>query len=268
MSKSRIALAQMTSTEDFQANLAEALRMVDEAAAAGVQLVAFPEVFLYLGGRQGKLENASQVDGPVVGRFREAAARHGMMILLGSIHERMPDREDKVYNTSILINASGEVLATYRKLKLFDVELPNLTIKESDTIEPGDALPPVVDTPIGKVGLTICFDLRFPDLYQHLRRKGAEVVFAPSNFTAPTGAAHWETLLRARALETQVYLAAPAQWGKHNPKFSSWGHTALVDPWGTICSLAPDRTGLTFGEIDLDYLRKVRRELPMKVVEG
>jgi predicted amidohydrolase len=268
MSKSRIALAQMTSTEDFQANLAEALRMVDEAAAAGVQLVAFPEVFLFLGGRQGKLENATQVEGPVVARFREAAARHGMMILLGSIHERMPDREDKVYNTSILIDASGEVLATYRKLKLFDVELPNLSIRESDTIEPGDALPPVVDTPIGKVGLTICFDLRFPDLYQHLRRKGAEVVFAPSNFTAPTGAVHWETLLRARALETQVYLAAPAQWGKHNPKFSSWGHTALVDPWGAICSLAPDRTGLTYGEIDLEYLRKVRRELPMKVVEG
>jgi predicted amidohydrolase len=268
MSKSRIALAQMTSTEDFQANLAEALRMVDEAAAAGVQLVAFPEVFLFLGGRQGKLENATQVEGPVVARFREAAARHGMMILLGSIHERMPDREDKVYNTSILIDASGEVLATYRKLKLFDVELPNLSIRESDTIEPGDALPPVVDTPIGKVGLTICFDLRFPDLYQHLRRKGAEVVFAPSNFTAPTGAVHWETLLRARALETQVYLAAPAQWGKHNPKFSSWGHTALVDPWGAICSLAPDRTGLTYGEIDLEYLRKVRRELPMKVVDG
>lgn len=268
MSKSRIALAQMTSTEDFQGNLAEALRMVDEAAAAGVQLVAFPEVFLFLGGRQGKLENATQVEGPVVARFREAAALHGMMILLGSIHERMPDREDKVYNTSILIDAGGEVLATYRKLKLFDVELPNLTIRESDTIEPGDALPPVVDTPIGKVGLTICFDLRFPDLYQHLRRKGAEVVFAPSNFTAPTGAVHWETLLRARALETQVYLAAPAQWGKHNPKFSSWGHTALVDPWGTICSLAPDRTGLTYGEIDLEYLRTVRRELPMKVVEG
>jgi deaminated glutathione amidase len=268
MSTSRIALAQMTSTEDFQANLSEALGRVEEAAAAGVQLVAFPEVFLYLGGREGKLVNATDVDGPVVARFREAAARHGLMILLGSIHERIPGREDKVHNTSVLIDAKGEVLATYRKLKLFDVELPNLTIRESDTIEPGDALPPVVDTPIGKVGLTICFDLRFPDLYQHLRRKGAEVVFAPSNFTAPTGAVHWETLLRARALETQVYLAAPAQWGRHNPKFSSWGHSALVDPWGTICSLAPERTGLTFGEIDLEYLRKVRRELPMKVVEG
>lgn len=268
MSKSRIALAQMTSTEDFQANLDEALGLVEEAAAGDAQLVAFPEVFLYLGGRKGKLQHATETEGPVVQRFREAAARHGMMILLGSVHERIPGREDKVHNTSVLIGADGQVMATYRKLKLFDVELPNLTIKESDTIEPGDALPPVVDTPIGKVGLTICFDLRFPDLYQHLRRKGAEVVFAPSNFTAPTGAAHWDSLLRARALENQVYLAAPAQWGKHNPKFSSWGHSALVDPWGSVCSLAPDRKGLTFGEIDLDYLRQVRRELPMKVVES
>ena len=265
---SRIALAQTTSSDDFQANLAEALRLVEQAAAGGAELVAFPEVFLYVGGRKGKLECAQALDGEVVGRFREAAARHGMMILLGSLHERIAGNEEKVHNASVLIGGDGQLLASYRKLKLFDVELETVRIKESDTIEPGDALPPVVDTPIGKVGLTICFDLRFPDLYQHLRRKGAEVVFAPSNFTAPTGAVHWETLLRARALENQVSLAAPAQWGKHNPKFSSWGHSALVDPWGTICSLAPDRTGLTFGEIDLDYLRKVRRELPMKVVEG
>lgn len=265
MSTRKIALAQMTSSEDFQANLAEAMRLVDEAAAADVALVAFPEVFLYLGGRKGKLENAGDVDGEVVGGFREAAARHGMMILLGSIHERIAGNGEKVYNTSVLIDKSGQVLATYRKLKLFDVELPHLTIKESDIIEPGDSLPPVVETPIGKVGLTICFDLRFPELYQHLRGHGAEVIFAPSNFTAPTGAAHWETLLRARALENQVYLAAPAQWGRHNAKYASWGHTALVDPWGTLCSLAPDRTGLSFGEIDLEFLHKVRRELPMKV---
>ncbi len=266
--KSRIAMAQMTSTEDFQANLDEALRLIEDAAAGGAALVAFPEVFLYLGGRRGKLEHAGGIEGPLVEPFRQAAQTHGMMILLGSIHERIPGNTDKVHNTSVLIGGNGEVIATYRKLKLFDVELPNLTIKESDTIEPGDVLPPVVDTPIGKVGLSICFDLRFPDLYQHLRRNGAEIVFAPSNFTHPTGAAHWDTLLRCRALETQVYLAAPAQVGQHNPKFRSWGHTALVDPWGTVTALAPDKPGLTFGEIDLEYLRLVRRELPMKVVEG
>ena len=273
MPKSRIALVQMTSTSDFEANLAEAFALIERAAAGGANMVAFPEVFLYLGGHRGKMENAAEMDGPLVSRFREAAREHQMMILLGSIHEKIPGRGDdvhhnKVHNTSVLIDGAGEILATYRKLKLFDVDLPNLTIKESDSIEPGDALPPVVNTAIGKVGLTICFDLRFPDLYQHLRRKGAQIVFAPSNFTHPTGAAHWETLLRARALESQVYLAAPAQVGQHNPKFRSWGHTAMVDPWGTITALAPEKPGLIFAEIDLEYLEQVRRELPMKVGEG
>lgn len=260
---SRVALIQTTSTDDFQANLATALKRVEEAAALGVDLIAFPEVFLFIGGAKGKLENAQTLDGAVVQQFRDLAAKHKVWILLGSIHERLPGRDDKVSNTSVLINAKGEIAGSYRKMKLFDVELPHLRLKESDTIVPGDALPPVIDTPLGKAGLTICFDVRFPDLYQHARRKGAQVIFVPSNFTAPTGAAHWETLLKARAVENQVYIAAPAQWGQHNPKFASWGHTALVDPWGTVTALAPDRPGITVGEIDLDFLEKVRRELPL-----
>jgi predicted amidohydrolase len=262
---SRIALVQTTSTDDFAQNLALALERVDEAAALGVELIAFPEVFLFIGGRQGKLAHAVSLDGEVVGRFRDAARRHKVWVLLGSVHEKIPDRADKVYNTSVLIDAEGNLAGSYRKMKLFDVDLPHLTIKESDSIVPGDAPPPVIDTPIGKVGLTICFDVRFPDLYQHLRRKGAQVVFVPSNFTAPTGAAHWDALLRARAIENQVYLAAPAQQGQHNPKFTSFGHTALVDPWGSVTTLAPDRPGIVVGEIDLGYLEKVRRELPMGV---
>lgn len=262
---SRIALVQTTSTDDFAANLALALQRVDEAAQLGVELIAFPEVFLFIGGRQGKLAHAVSLDGEVVGRFRDAARRHKVWILLGSVHEKIDGRADKVYNTSVLIDADGNLAGSYRKLKLFDVELPHLTIKESDSIVPGDAPPPVIDTPIGKVGLTICFDVRFPDLYQHLRRKGAQVVFVPSNFTAPTGAAHWDVLLRARAVENQVYLAAPAQQGQHNPKFASFGHTALVDPWGSVTTLAPDRAGIVVGEIDLGYLDKVRRELPMGI---
>ena len=260
---SRIALVQTTSTDDFHANLALALQRIEEAARLGVELVAFPEVFLFIGGRAGKLANAVTLDGETVGRFREAARRHQLWVLLGSVHEKIPGREDKVHNTSVLIDARGEIAGSYRKLKLFDVELPHLTIKESDTIVPGDAPPPVIDTPIGRVGLTICFDVRFPDLYQHLRRKGAQVVFVPSNFTAPTGAAHWDVLLRARAVENQVYLAAPAQQGQHNPKFASYGHTALVDPWGSVTALAADRPGIVVGEIDLPYLEQVRRELPL-----
>jgi predicted amidohydrolase len=263
----KIALVQTTTTTDFDANLAFALEKVDQAAAAGVEVVAFPEVFLFIGGKKGKLENAQNLDGEVVGRFREAAKRHRMAILLGSIHERIPDNDEKVYNTSIWIDAQGEISATYRKLKLFDVDLPEIQIRESDTIEPGDALPPVLETPIGKVGLTICFDLRYPELYQHLRAQGAEIIFVPSSFTAPTGAAHWDTLLRARAVENQVFIAAPAQWGVHNSKFTSHGHTALVNPWGSTTALAPNQPGMVIGEIDLEYLKKVRRELPMGVTD-
>jgi predicted amidohydrolase len=261
----KIALAQTTSLDDFDANLVVAEEMVAEAAENGAALLAFPEVFLYLGGYKGKLAVAESLDGAIVSRFRESAARHDMMLLLGSIHEQIPDDPTRVYNTSVLIAANGDVLASYRKLKLFDVALPTLKIKESDSIAPGDAAPPVVDTPIGRLGLTICFDLRFSDLYLDLRRRGAQIVFIPSNFTAPTGAAHWEVLLRARAVEGQYFVVAPAQTGKHNAKYTSYGHSMLVDPWGKLVAMAPPGPGLTYGDINLGYLDEVRAELPMGI---
>ena len=259
----KIALAQTTTSDDFDTNLAFADRMVTEAAGNGAVLLAFPEVFLYLGGYKGKLKVAEPLDGAIVSRFREAAAKHNMMLLLGSLHEQIPDDPSRVYNTSVLIGANGDMLARYRKLKLFDVDLPTLKITESDSIVPGDAAPPVVDTPIGKLGLTICFDLRFSDLYLDLRRRGAEIVFIPSNFTAPTGAAHWEVLIRARAVEGQYFVVAPAQTGKHNAKYTSYGHSMLVDPWGKVLATAPPAPGLIYGDINLPYLKQVRAELPM-----
>ena len=255
---------QTTSTEDVPANLAFALEQLGAAAAGGAQLVAYPEVFLYIGGREGKLAHAQTLDGEIVSRFRNEAARRRIWVLLGSLHERIAGRGDKVHNTSVLIAPTGEIAATYRKRNLFDVELPGQRIMESDTIEPGTAPAPVVETPLGQAGLSICFDLRFPALYRGLRAQGAEIVFIPSNFTFTTGAAHWETLLRARAVENQVYIAAPAQVGRHNPKFTSYGHTALVDPWGSITALASDRPGIVFGEIDLGYLDEVRATIPMR----
>jgi predicted amidohydrolase len=264
----RLALAQTTSGDDFEQNLSVAEKMIPQATANGADLLAFPEVFLFIGGRRGKLEIAESLDGPTVGRFRDAAARHGMMILLGSIHEASAEDPKRVYNTSVLIGRNGEVSAVYRKLKLFDVELPHLRIKESETIIPGSEPPPVVATNIGRIGLSICFDLRFPDLYQHLRGRGAEIVFVPSNFTAPTGAAHWSVLLRARAIETQTYIAAPAQSGQHNPRYRSYGHSMAIDPWGKVLVDAGEALGLCYAEIDLQYLRGVRNELPMGVADG
>ena len=258
-----IAIAQTTSTDDLAENLRAAHAFVREAAAAGARLLAFPEVFLYIGAREGKLAIAETLDGRIVSEFREAAARHAMMILLGSIHERIRDDPQRVYNTSVLIAADGTVLASYRKLKLFDLELPHLRIKESDTIAPGREMPPVVATPIGKLGLSICFDLRFSEIYLHLRRRGAELVFVPSNFTVPTGAAHWEPLLRARAIEGQFHVAAPAQCGRHNPRYTSYGHSMLVDPWGRVSALARPGPGLVYGEFDAQHLREVRTNLPM-----
>ena len=262
---SRIALVQTTSTEDFEQNLDYALKQVKVAAEKGAEVVAFPEVFLFIGGRKKKLEIAQPIEGEIVTRFREAARENRIAILMGSFHESIPERDDKVFNTALWIDAEGEIRATYRKRRLFDIELPEVTIKESDTIVAGEEPSPVFETPIGRVGLTICFDLRYPDLFQDLRRNGAEVIFVPSNFTAQTGAAHWELLLRSRAIENQVFIAAPAQYGRHNPKFISYGHSLLVDPWGTVSARASEGNGILMGEIDLDYLRKVRRELPMGV---
>lgn len=259
----RLALAQTTSTEDFARNLAVAESLIPQAVKGGADLLAYPEVFLYIGPREGKLAVAETLDGPTVGRFRDAARRHGILILLGSIHERSDAESERVYNTSVLIDRDGEIAAVYRKTKLFDVDLPQLRIRESETIIPGSDPPPVVSTDVGNLGLTICFDLRFPGIYQDLRARGAEIVFVPSNFTAPTGEAHWSVLIRARAIENQFYVAAPAQAGQHGPRYRSYGHTLLADPWGRVLLEANDGVGLSLADIDLETLARVRRELPM-----
>lgn len=259
----KVALAQTTATDDLAANLRVARELVARAASEGADLLAFPEVFLFVGDRAGKLTAAQSLDGPVVGEFRELAARHGMMILLGSLHERIEQDPTHVHNTSVLLGGDGTLLARYRKLKLFDVELPEVRVRESDTIAPGTEPPPVVDTHAGRLGLTICFDLRFPELYQDLRRRGAQVVFIPSNFTVPTGRAHWEVLLRARAIEGQFFVVAPAQVGQHNPRFASYGHGMAVDPWGRVLAVNEGGPGLLHAELDLALIEQVRAQLPL-----
>ena len=260
---SRVALAQMTSTADVAANLDCAFALLDEAVAGGARLLAYPEVFACIAGREEKLAAAEGLDGPIVSAFCERAARHGITILLGSLHERIPGNSQRVHNTSVLIGGDGALLASYRKQKLFGVDLPGVRIRESDTIEAGAEAPPVVESEIGRLALTVCFDLRFSEIYRDLRFRGAEIVFVPSNFTAPTGAAHWEILLRARAIESQVFVLAPAQEGRHSPRYRSWGHSMAVDPWGRVLAERATGVGLVWADIDLGVLHDVRAKLPM-----
>ena len=259
----RTALVQMTSTADVAANLDRAFSLLEEAVAGGARLLAYPEVFACIAGREEKLRAAETLDGPVVSAFRERARHHGLTILLGSLHERIPGEAERVYNTSVLIGEDGTLLARYRKGKLFDVDLPGVRIRESDTIAAGVEPPPVVETAIGRIGLTICFDLRFSELYRDLRARGAEIVCVPSNFTVPTGAAHWEVLLRARAIESQVFVLAPAQEGRHNSRYRSFGHSMAVDPWGRVIAERASGTGLVWADIDLRTIAEVRARLPM-----
>ena len=196
-------------------------------------------------------------------------ARLGIHLLLGSFNEKNDDPAETVdssrcFNTSVLFGPGGEVLATYRKIHLFDVDIPEVRFAESATCRPGER-PVVVDTPLGRLGLSICYDLRFPELYRGLRGEGAEVLLVPSAFTLATGKDHWLPLLQARAIENQCYLIAPAQHGRHDDGGlrESWGHAAILDPWGQPVAVASDGPGLALAEIDLERVAQVRRQMPV-----
>ncbi|XP_067837645.1 deaminated glutathione amidase-like, partial [Heptranchias perlo] len=189
-----------------------------------------------------------------------------LWLSLGGFHERGHDweRDRRIYNTHVLINDAGDIASIYHKTHLFDAELPGrVSMKESRFTIPGDAIEPPVDTPIGKIGLAICYDLRFPELSLALAQEGAEILTFPSAFTVTTGMAHWEPLLRARAIETQSYVVAAAQTGRHNAGRASYGHSMMVDPWGRVLAQCGRGPGLCFAELDLGSLRAVRREMPI-----
>jgi predicted amidohydrolase len=255
------AAVQMVATDDKAANLAEAERWIREAARRGARLVALPEVFIWRGEKRREREFAERLGGRAVAQMALLARELGIYLLAGSILEEIPD-SDKVFNTSLLFAPSGELLASYRKIHLFDVDLANgVSLRESATREHGASIV-AAKTELGTMGLTVCYDLRFPELYRGLALKGAELVFVPSAFTAFTGQAHWEPLLRARAIENQVYVIAPDQFGKSSKSFETHGHSMIVDPWGKVIAELPDGPGVIIAEVELDHLAKVRAELP------
>ena len=256
-----VAAVQLTSTADRERNLDMAERLVRRAAASGAALVALPENFSYLHSEGRPIPYREAINGPLVARLRSLARELRCFLLAGSLPEPVP-ASTRVYNTSLLIDPRGTLLARYRKIHLFDIDVPGrVSLKESRTIAPGDR-PVVVDTPLGRLGLSICYDLRFPELYRWLARAGAEVIFVPAAFTAYTGPFHWLPLLRSRAIENQCWVVAPAQVGRHSRGRASHGHTVVIDPWGEVVALRRKGAGIVTATIDLDRLAKVRAGLP------
>ena len=255
------AAVQMLATSDKEANLREAERWIRQAHAQGAQLVVLPEVFNWRGRGADTAANAEPVPGPSTERMSALAAELGLYLLAGSILERA-DGGNRAFNTSVLLGPGTGILAKYRKLHLFDVDIEGEEpIRESRFRQPGDVVA-VADTPLCPMGLSVCYDLRFPELYRRLTERGARIVFVPSVFSTATGPAHWEPLLRARAIENQVYVIAPDQTGHHPASMSAYGHSMIVDPWGKVLAKADTEPGVILAPIDLDYLEEVRRRLP------
>jgi predicted amidohydrolase len=252
---------QMVATDDKAANLAEAEHWLREAARQGARLVVLPEVFIWRGDKKLERAFAEPIPGPTSNRLAELARELKIFLLGGSILEEIP-ASLKAYNTSLLFDPAGNLLARYRKMHLFDVDLANgVSLRESETrAHGGDVV--VAQTELGTLGLSVCYDLRFPELYRRLADQGAHLIFVPSAFTAFTGQAHWETLLRARAIENQCNVIGADQCGKSAKSFECHGHSMIVDPWGKVLAELADGPDVISAEIDLDYLAKVRRELP------
>jgi predicted amidohydrolase len=255
------AAVQMTSTADVEKNLAAAESLVERAVLRGATFVALPENFAFLRSEGEPVPEAQTLDGPWVQRMAALARRKRITLLLGSLPEQVPG-DKKVRNTSVLLGPEGNTLASYRKIHLFDIDLPGMEhLKESKAVVPGEELV-VAEAPFGPLGLSICYDLRFPELYRELTRRGARVLAVPSAFTERTGKAHWEVLLRARAIENLAYVIAPAQVGHHGGGRVSHGQALIVDPWGAVLAQVPDGEGVAVAEIDFQRQDRLRRELP------
>ena len=269
----RVAAIQTTAVADRDANLVATGRLVDEAVDGGAELVVVPEYFSVAGSPQVLREQAEPLDGPTVAWAAATAARHGIHLVAGSFPERSGRVDGRLFNTSCLLGPDGTTLAVYRKIHLFDVALDGVAFRESDTIAPGGT---AVVVPLGAsstdergagvvLGLTLCYDVRFPELYRMLALDGATVVTVAAAFTAVTGPAHWELLLRARAVEDQIFVIGSGQVGDLPRGMPSChGHSMVVDPWGTVIAERHDPSpGVVLADLDLDQLADVRARLPV-----
>jgi predicted amidohydrolase len=254
----RAATVQLNSNADKDRNLEAAERLVRAAAADGADLIALPEKWNLLADGDQLFAAAEPLDGPSLEAARAWARELGVHLLAGSICER---GEEKASNTSVLIGPDGEDIAVYRKIHMFDVEAGGVAYRESAHERPGSE---IVTAPLGDVtlGMSVCYDLRFPELYRILAVRGARILAVPSAFTTATGRDHWEVLLRARAIENQAFVLAPNQVGTAPPHYDSFGHSAIVDPWGKVLALAFEGECFVAAELDLEEQERVRESLP------
>ena len=256
----RAAAVQLNSTADRERNVACAERLVRGAAAAGAELVVLPEKWNVLGTGEALRAGAEPLDGPTLTTAREWARELGISLVAGSIAERAEGAE-RLFNTSVLIGPGGALEAVYRKVHMFDVEAGGVTYRESAHEQPGEEI--VLGEAGGvELGLSICYDLRFPELYRILAVRGARVITVPSAFTLATGRDHWEVLLRARAIENQAFVVAANQIGTAPPHYSSYGRSMIVDPWGVVQAQAPDEETFVIADLDLEAQERVRTTLP------
>ncbi|GAA2391063.1 carbon-nitrogen hydrolase family protein [Dactylosporangium salmoneum] len=256
----RVAVCQLNARDDRAENLRVARSLLQRAADGGADLAVLPEYVDYLG-RAASAPKPEPIDGEFASFFADAARELGMWVHAGSFHEIGPDPEH-TYNTTLVFDRSGHLAATYRKIHLYDVEIPGrVSYQESATVAPG-ASTQLVDLERIRLGLSICYDLRFPELYRALAIDGATVLVVPAAFMLHTGRDHWEVLLRARAIENQCYVLAAGQIGNHDPERTCFGRSMVVDPWGTVVAQAPDVVGVTFADLDLERLGEIRQTLP------
>ena len=256
----KAAAIQMSSTPEKAENFRVAERLIREAVAAGADLVALPELWSCHGLEKVYRENAEPIPGPTTQFLGSLARELGAYVLGGSILEGEPGSE-RLHNTSTFFDPSGELVASYRKIHLFDVKAPDRDYLESRTVAPGSEVVAAKAGP-ATIGLSVCCDLRFPELYRLLALQGAEILAVPAAFTLQTGKDHWELLLRARAVENQAFVVAPAQWGQKADGRWTYGRSMVVDPWGTVLAQCPDRDGFALATLDLDYLDRFRAEFP------
>ena len=259
MNKFTVAVLQLDSQDDVQKNLDTVVSFIEEAAARGAKLITMPESMNYVG-----LDNAGHAEeipgGPTFQLMSEQAKKYGVWLHCGSIYEKNPN-DPRPFNSTMVIDPQGNLAAKYHKIHPFDVVIPNGPVnRESERICPGDEIVTVDTGEVGHLGLSICYDMRFAEMYRIMALEGAQILLMPADFTMPTGKDHWETILRTRAIENGCYVIAPAQYGV-KPKFQAYANSLVVDPWGNVIARASNHPQVITAEIDLDYLQQVRRQI-------